>query len=182
MVSRPKDRNKNKFCEFYKDVGHDTENCRQLKREIEDVIQKGHLRWYVKGDVKDNTRGREATRNNRGRDNRARRGDDRDRQGNRRDDQREVRRDRDEANTSTAPAILTILGGPGQESARRAKTKVRFVAMAEVPEKKARTESIITFSDKDMEGLSWPHDDAIVVQAVIANRPVHRILVDAGHL
>ncbi|XP_043714610.1 uncharacterized protein LOC122662965 [Telopea speciosissima] len=92
MFSNPEDKNKNKYCKFHKDVGHDIENCRQLKREIEDVIQKGHLKQYVKEDIKDNPRGRDAMRNDRGRDNRARRGDDRDRQGNRRDDQREVRR------------------------------------------------------------------------------------------
>ncbi|XP_043710414.1 uncharacterized protein LOC122659365 [Telopea speciosissima] len=180
MFSNPEDRNKNKYCKFHRDVGHDTENYRQLKREIEDVIQKGHLKRYVKEDTKDNPRGRDTMRNVRGRDDRARRGDDRDRQGNRRDDQREVRGNRDEANTSPTPAILTILGGPGQESARKAKAKARFVGVAEVPEKRARTEPEITFSDKDMEGLSWPHDDAVVVQVVIANRPVHRILVDMG--
>ncbi|XP_043717974.1 uncharacterized protein LOC122665909 [Telopea speciosissima] len=180
MFSRPEDRNKNKYCKFHNDVGHDTEDCRQLKREIEDVIQKGHLRRYVKEDGKDNSRGREAARNDHRREDRARRGDDRDRREDRSDDHREVQRNQDDANTSTAPTILTILGGPGQESSRRAKAKARFVAMAKMPEKKVRIEPGITFSDEDMEGLSWPHDDAVVVQAIIANRPVHRILVDIG--
>ncbi|XP_043713195.1 uncharacterized protein LOC122661756 [Telopea speciosissima] len=151
MLSNPEDRNKNKYCKFYRDVGHDTEDYRQLKREIEDVIQKGHLKRYVKEDTKDNPRGHDAIRNDRGRDDRTRRGDDRDRQ-----------------------------GGPGQESASRAKAKATFLAMVEVPKKKARTKPMITFSDKDMEGMSWPHNDAVVVQAVIANRSVHRILVDTG--
>ncbi|XP_043704750.1 uncharacterized protein LOC122654630 [Telopea speciosissima] len=148
MFTNPEDRNKNKYCKFHRDVGHNTENCRQLKREIEDVIQKGHLKRYVKEDIKDNPRGHNAMRNGRVRDDRARRGDDRERQ--------------------------------GQESARRAKAKARFVAVAKVPEKKACTKFVITFSNKDMEGLSWPHDDAVLVQAVIANRSVHRILVDTG--
>ncbi|XP_043721011.1 uncharacterized protein LOC122668525 [Telopea speciosissima] len=52
MFSRPEDRNNNKFCKFHKDVGHDSEDCRPLKREIEDVIQKGYLRRYVKEDAK----------------------------------------------------------------------------------------------------------------------------------
>ncbi|XP_043717607.1 uncharacterized protein LOC122665521 [Telopea speciosissima] len=107
MFSRPEDRNNNKFCKFHKDVGHDTEDCRQLKREIEDVIQKGHLRRYIKEDVKGSSKGREVTRIDRRRDDRDHRGEDRGHQ----DDWREVRRNRDKANTSTAPAILTILGG-----------------------------------------------------------------------
>ncbi|XP_043700130.1 uncharacterized protein LOC122650819 [Telopea speciosissima] len=76
MFSNPEDRNKNKYYKFHKDVRHDTKNCRQLKREIEDVIQKGHLKRYVKEDAKDNPRGCDAVRNDRGRDGRARRGDD----------------------------------------------------------------------------------------------------------
>ncbi|XP_043714985.1 uncharacterized protein LOC122663372 [Telopea speciosissima] len=76
MFSRLEDKNKNKFYKFHKDVSHDTEDCRQLKREIEDVIQKGHLRCYVKEDGKDNSRGREAARNYHRKEDIARRGDD----------------------------------------------------------------------------------------------------------
>ncbi|XP_043717553.1 uncharacterized protein LOC122665467 [Telopea speciosissima] len=142
-----------------------------------DVIQKGHLRRYIK-EARDNPRGRETPRNDWRRDDKAQRGGDWDHQGDQRNNHREVRRNQDETNTSTAPAILTILGGPGQESTRRAKAKARFIAVEEVFEKKARTEPGITFLNKDMEGVSWPHDDAVVVQEVIANRPVHRVLVD----
>ncbi|XP_043687538.1 uncharacterized protein LOC122638752 [Telopea speciosissima] len=54
MFSKPEDKNKKKYYKFHRDVRHDTEDCRQLKREIEDVIQKGHLQRYVKEDRKDN--------------------------------------------------------------------------------------------------------------------------------
>ncbi|GFZ18414.1 hypothetical protein Acr_27g0001530 [Actinidia rufa] len=38
----------------------------------------------------------------------------------------------------------------------------------------------ITFSNDDLRGLHLPHDDALVVSAVIANFNVQRILIDSG--
>ncbi|GFY91230.1 hypothetical protein Acr_07g0014260 [Actinidia rufa] len=39
----------------------------------------------------------------------------------------------------------------------------------------------ITFSSDDLRGLHLPHDDALVVSAVIANFNVQRILIDSGN-
>ena len=38
----------------------------------------------------------------------------------------------------------------------------------------------ITFSDSDLEGCQHPHDDPLVVRAVVANKTVHRVLVYNG--
>ena len=46
--SSPHIRNKNKYCRFHKDHGHYTEDCRNLKEQIEELIQKGKLQKYVK--------------------------------------------------------------------------------------------------------------------------------------
>ncbi|GAV57390.1 hypothetical protein CFOL_v3_00927, partial [Cephalotus follicularis] len=40
-----------KYCRYHRDHGHDTEQCRQLKNQIEDLIIKGHLRKYVDRDA-----------------------------------------------------------------------------------------------------------------------------------
>ncbi|XP_057471057.1 uncharacterized protein LOC130759854 [Actinidia eriantha] len=43
----PTRRNRNKYCEFHRDHGHNTEDCFQLKEQIADLIKKGFLRKYV---------------------------------------------------------------------------------------------------------------------------------------
>ncbi|GFZ03670.1 hypothetical protein Acr_16g0002940 [Actinidia rufa] len=40
-------RNRNKYCEFHWDHGHNTEDCFQLKEQIADLIKRGYLRKYV---------------------------------------------------------------------------------------------------------------------------------------
>ena len=40
----------------------------------------------------------------------------------------------------------------------------------------------ITFSNFDMEGCQHPHDDPLVIKAIVANKTIHRVLVDNGSL
>ena len=44
----PHIRDKNKYCRFHKDHGHYTEDCPDLKEQIEELIRKGKLQKYVK--------------------------------------------------------------------------------------------------------------------------------------
>ena len=53
MKGDPNKRNKNKYCHFHKDHGHDTDECFDLKQQIENLIRQGKLRHFVGRDHKD---------------------------------------------------------------------------------------------------------------------------------
>ncbi|XP_052181892.1 uncharacterized protein LOC127794686 [Diospyros lotus] len=44
-------RSKDKYCRFHRDHGHDTEECHQLKEEIQELINRGFLRRFVAKDT-----------------------------------------------------------------------------------------------------------------------------------
>ncbi|GAV58754.1 hypothetical protein CFOL_v3_02287, partial [Cephalotus follicularis] len=47
MRPSAKKRDTKKYCRYHRDQGHDTDECRKLKNQIEGLIRKGHLRKYV---------------------------------------------------------------------------------------------------------------------------------------
>ncbi|GAV69103.1 hypothetical protein CFOL_v3_12604, partial [Cephalotus follicularis] len=51
MRAPAENRSMEKYCRYHRDHGHDTEECRKLKNQIEDLIRKGHLRKYVDRDA-----------------------------------------------------------------------------------------------------------------------------------
>ena len=82
-----------------------------------------------------------------------------------------------------------ISGGfiEGGESSSTRKAHFRSIRSGEVMEVQAvsklpRLDTAITFSDSDLEGCRHPHDDPLVIKAVVANKTIHRVLVDNGSL
>ena len=73
----------------------------------------------------------------------------------------------------------------GGESSSAQKAHLRSIRSAEIGEVQAvsklpRLDTSITFSDSDLEGFQHPHEDPLVVRAFVANKTVHRVLVDNG--
>ena len=53
MKGDPNKRNRNKYCCFHKDHGHDTNECFDLKQQIENLIRQEKLRNFFGRDHKD---------------------------------------------------------------------------------------------------------------------------------
>ena len=73
----------------------------------------------------------------------------------------------------------------GGESSSAMKAHLRSIRSGEVMEVQAvsklpRLDTAITFSDSDLEGYQHPHDDPLVIRVVVANKTIHRVLVDNG--
>ena len=47
MKGDPNKRNKKKYCHFYRDHGYDTDECFDLKQQIENLIRQGKLRSFL---------------------------------------------------------------------------------------------------------------------------------------
>ena len=75
----------------------------------------------------------------------------------------------------------------GGESSFARKAHLRSIRSGEVMEVQAvsklpRLDTAITFSDSDLGGCQHPHDDPLVIRAVMANKKIHWVLVNNGSL
>ena len=53
MRSDPTKRDNTKYCEIHRDHGHRTDDCIQLRKEIEYLIRRGYLRRFVASEGQD---------------------------------------------------------------------------------------------------------------------------------
>ena len=72
--------------------------------------------------------------------------------------------------------------GDGESNSAR-KAHLRSIKSGEVMEEQAvsklpRLDIAITFSYSDLEGCQHPYDDPLVIRAIMANKTIHRVLVD----
>ena len=168
MKSDPVTRDNTKYCEFHKDYGHRTNNCIQLKREIEYLIQRGYLRCFISPGNQAQSQAQNQTQNQT-------------------PTQQPPPRQTTTQHQQPLGEIHVIsrgFAGGGESSlARKAHLRsIRSPGMEEVQavSKQPRLDNTITFSDSNLEGCQHPHDDPLVVRAIVANTTVHRVLIDNG--
>ena len=166
MKSDPATRDNTKYCEFHRDYGHRTDNCIQPRREIEYLIQRGYLRRFI-------SPGNQAPSQTQNQ--------------NQAPTQQPPPRQTATQHQQPLGEIHVISGGfaGGGESSSARKAHLRSIRLADMGEIQAvsklpRMDTTITFSDSDLEGCQHPHDDPLVVRAIVANTTVHRVLVDNG--
>ena len=166
MKSNPATRDNTKYCEFHRDYGHRTDNCIRLRREIEYLIQRGYLRRFISPG--NQVQGQAQNQNQA-------------------PAQPPPPRQTTTQHQQPLGEIHVISGGfaGGGESSSARKAHLRSIRSAELGEvqsvsKIPRVDTTITFSDSDMEGCQHPHDDPLVIRAIVANTTVHRVLVDNG--
>ena len=156
MRTNPTKSDNTKCCEFHRDHEHRTDNCIQLRKEIEYLIRRGYLRCYIASEGQNQAQPpppRQPTTQH-------------------------------QQPLGEIHVISRGFAGGGESSSAR-KAHLRSVRSGEVMEVQAvsklpRLDTAITFSDSDLEGCQHPHDDPLVIRAVVANKTIHRVLIDNG--
>ncbi|KAL2242652.1 UNVERIFIED_CONTAM: Retrovirus-related Pol polyprotein from transposon [Sesamum indicum] len=155
-----------KYCKFHRERGHDTEECYQLKDEIERLIRQGYFRELVMKCRAEETVARRS----------------RSRSPDRRQDKGKgvVKEPNLGGNAPVKGVIYTIAGGPeGGDSRRSRKRQNRNVQHNQLIAS-IEPEEEITFEDKDVAGGVRSQNDPMVIKLDIANFTVRRVLIDNG--
>ncbi|XP_050281620.1 uncharacterized protein LOC126722505 [Quercus robur] len=163
LHSSPNVRDKNKYCRFHKDHSHNTEDCRDLKEQIEELIRKGKLQRYVKKGEYSKFRD-----SNKSQHESSSKSDDRPSQ----------------PPQDVIGEIKTIIGGPFSRGSFKSLKKayqrqVNSVHMIP-PFKQQRTDRDMSFNERDARGVKQPHNDPLVIMLNIEGFNTKRILVDNG--
>ncbi|XP_065618257.1 uncharacterized protein LOC136062732 [Quercus suber] len=149
MKGDPNKCNRNKYCRFHRDHGHDTDECFDLKQQIENLIRQGKLKNFLGRDHKDEklkAKVEESSRPPLG----------------------EIR--------IILGGSPTGQSSKSKKAYLKAVQNVQF--SGRLPSERTTDEQAITFTDEDAEKIHHPHDDAIVITLLIADYKTRRVLID----
>ena len=162
MKSDPATRDNTGYCEFHRDYMHRTNDCIQLRKEIEYLIWRGYLRCFIAPENQPQNQAQA---------------------------QQPPPPPRQTTTQHQQPLgeshVISRGFAGGEESSSVKKAHLHSIRLGKVVEVQAvskmpRLYTSITFSDSDLEGCQHPHDDPLVIRAVVANKTVHLVLVDNG--
>ncbi|XP_073049671.1 uncharacterized protein [Primulina eburnea] len=161
---------KSGFCTRHGVCQQSTENCKALKRSYVPPTNQGHDKytkrsrgppWTPRPPV---SHARVDSRNNPG-----------NHMGRRREPEPEKR----SPSSPVAGLIKMISGGSTDGDSNRARKSRSRRECLEV-EGSRRNEAVISFGPEDLKGINMPHNDALVIQARVANYDILRVFVDSG--
>ena len=149
MRSDPTKRDNTRYCEFHRDHGHRTDDCIQLKKEIEYLIRRGYLHRYIAFEGQDQVQPPPP---------------------------RQPTPAQHQHPLGEIHVILRGFAGGGESNLAR-KAHLKSIRSREVLEVQAvsklpRLDTAITFSDSNPEGCQHPHDDPLVIRVVVANKTI----------
>ncbi|XP_021749048.1 uncharacterized protein LOC110714805 [Chenopodium quinoa] len=156
-------RNKNKYFHYHKDVGHDTNDCINLKRLLDKLAEKGMLNSYVMKSKFTYTRTNNTSEQ---------------RQKNDKNKDKE-----DDGNNTDSGFVAVILGGfaSGGPTKRGIKQDAwNLGKVMQMDSVKAEPFPEVIISEADRGEVKALHNDPMVFIMKIANLKVGRILIDTG--
>ncbi|XP_063941458.1 uncharacterized protein LOC135149627 [Daucus carota subsp. sativus] len=143
-------KNSDKYCDYHRDNGHNTDECYHLKKLIERMVKAGDLNQYVK--------------------------DLRDRLG-----PKEDKRKAPEEGERYRGEVRTIFGGTILDrSSKTAKKKYVRQVYNLYNINSTKQSYPIMFSQEDYEDVMLPHEDPLVINPVIGQNKIWKVLVDGG--
>jgi ribonuclease HI len=158
LLTDPDKRPRDKYCRFHRDHGHNTENCYDLKRQIEELIKQGKLQRFIeKGQREGRPQGARQQRP---------------------PGEAPLRPPLGEIHVITGGMAA---GGTSRSSRKAYARQIHNVLVTQKSNKKPRVEDLpITFTEEDACKVVHPHDDALVVTMEIAGYSTRRVLIDNG--
>lgn len=145
-------RNENKYCDYHRDKGHNTDECFHLKKLIKKMIKEGELTKFV-GDLRVELDDKEKKR------------DTRDAEGS--------EKYRGEVRTISGGSIL-------DRDSKTARKKYARQIYSLYQSSAAKQPLPISFTEDDFEDVIWPNEDPLVINPVIGENKIWRVLVDEG--
>nr|XP_027099262.1 uncharacterized protein LOC113718566 [Coffea arabica] len=185
MFSSRDKRKSNLYCLYHRDIGHETENCNDLKKEIENLIRQGHLKQFIRRGG--GQQGNEPRRDNRGDQ---RRDERRPSRSSCRppEDPRETKRPPRDGSSgqglgygpNIAGVINTIAGGPTGGDSQNSRKRTYRQANPDQAESSSRLSEVITYGPSDPVPAASSSHEALVIEVLTNNYIVKKVYIDPG--
>ncbi|XP_027120344.2 uncharacterized protein [Coffea arabica] len=178
-------RNSNLYCLYHRDIRHETEDCNDLKKEIENLIRQGHLKQFIR-------RGGGHQRSEPRCD---RRGDQRrdERRTSRSscrppDDPRETKRPPRDGSSghglgygpNIVGVINTIAGGPTGGDSQNSRKRTYRQANPDQAESSSRLSEVFSYRSSDPVPVASSSHEALVTEVLTNNYIVKKVYIDPG--